>query len=85
MNRWMTSLRTLSMDAQGGLLLIAAAALALIFANSPLAPAYHSFLSITGQVRLDDLNVEKPLLLWVNDGLMALFFLAVGLEIKKEF
>ena len=85
MSKWLMSLRALSMDAQGGLLLIAAASLALIFANSSLAPAYHSFLSITGQVRLDDLNVEKPLLLWVNDGLMALFFLAVGLEIKKEF
>lgn len=85
MNKWMTSLRAMSMDVQGGLLLIAAAALAMICANSVLAPAYHSFLSVTGQVRLGDLNVEKPLLLWVNDGLMALFFLAIGLEIKKEF
>lgn len=85
MNRWLASLRAMSMDVQGGLLLIVAAALAMIFANSTLAPVYQSFLSVTGQVRLGDLNVEKPLLLWVNDGLMALFFLAVGLEIKKEF
>lgn len=85
MNRWLASLRAMSMDVQGGLLLIMAAALAMIFANSTLAPVYQSFLSVTGQVRLGDLNVEKPLLLWVNDGLMALFFLAVGLEIKKEF
>ncbi len=72
-------------DVQGGLLLIAATVLAMICANSTLAPLYQSFLSVTGQVRLGGLNVEKPLLLWVNDGLMALFFLAVGLEIKKEF
>ncbi|MGB4343381.1 MAG: Na+/H+ antiporter NhaA [Moraxellaceae bacterium] len=85
MQKWLAPLRAMSMDVQGGLLLITAAVLAMLFANSTLAPAYESFLSITGQVRLGDLNVEKPLLLWVNDGLMALFFLAVGLEIKKEF
>lgn len=85
MQKWLAPLRAMSMDVQGGLLLIAAAVLAMLFANSTLAPAYESFLSITGQIRLGDINVEKPLLLWVNDGLMALFFLAVGLEIKKEF
>ncbi len=85
MNRWLAPLRGTSMEVQGGLLLIAAAALAMICANSALSPAYHAFLSVTGQVRLGDLDVEKPLLLWVNDGLMALFFLAIGLEIKKEF
>jgi NhaA family Na+:H+ antiporter len=85
MQNWVTGLRAMSMDVRGGLLLIVAAVLAMICANSALAPAYQSFLSVTGQVRFGSLNVEKPLLLWINDGLMALFFLAVGLEIKKEF
>ncbi len=85
MTTWMNRFRTLGTDVQGGLLLILAATLAMAFANSALAPTYEWLLSITGQVRVGDLNVEKPLLLWVNDGLMALFFLAIGIEIKKEF
>lgn len=85
MTTWMIRFRALDTDVQGGLLLILAATLAMVFANSALAPTYEWLLSITGQVRVGNLNVEKPLLLWVNDGLMALFFLAIGIEIKKEF
>jgi NhaA family Na+:H+ antiporter len=69
----------------GGILLITAAVLAIIFANSALVDAYQWLLSIPVQVRINTIDVHKPLLLWINDGLMALFFLTVGLEIKKEF
>lgn len=64
-------------EASGGLMLMAAAALALIVANSPLGPLYHDML----HRKLGPLSV----LHWINDGLMALFFLLVGLEIKREF
>lgn len=77
--------RFLLSELGGGLLLIAAALLALIFANSALTDFYQWLLSVPVQVRVNTLDVHKPLLLWINDGLMALFFLAVGLEIKKEF
>ncbi len=61
-----------------------ASALALVLANSPLAGFYDLLLSLRGSVRIGSFGIEKPLLLWVNDGLMAIFFLLVGLEIKRE-
>ena len=77
--------RFLLSELGGGLLLIAAAVLAIIFANTALVDIYRWLLSIPVQVRVNTIDVHKPLLLWINDGLMALFFLSVGLEIKKEF
>ncbi|MGH8493546.1 MAG: Na+/H+ antiporter NhaA [Moraxellaceae bacterium] len=77
--------RFLLSEIGGGLLLISAALLAIIFANTALVDAYEWILSIPVQVRVNTLDVNKPLLLWINDGMMALFFLTVGLEIKKEF
>ncbi len=72
-------------EAAGGILLIAAAALALIVANSSLAPAYFHWLHIeTGPVLTPKLG-PMTVHLWINDGLMSLFFLVVGLEIKREF
>ena len=68
--------RFLNSEASGGLLLMAAAALALAVANSPLAGGYFGLLHIEA----GGLSV----LHWINDGLMALFFLTVGLEIKRE-
>jgi NhaA family Na+:H+ antiporter len=67
-----------------GLVLLAAAILALIASNSPLAPLYDLFLRTPVAVRIGALHLDKPLLLWINDGLMALFFLVVGAEIKRE-
>lgn len=72
------------LDSAGGILLVGAAILALIANNSPLAPLYDALLSIRLEIRIDTLLIAKPLLLWINDGLMAIFFLLVGLEVKRE-
>ncbi|MCL1634675.1 Na+/H+ antiporter NhaA [Luteimonas sp. SX5] len=72
------------LEAAGGILLIAAALLALIFANSPLQAWYLAFQEMPVQVRIGEFSIDKPLLLWINDGLMAVFFLLVALEIKRE-
>ena len=75
----------LSSEAIGGLLLMAAAALALIVANSPLGHLYHDLLHAPiGPELTPKLGPMTPHL-WINDGLMTLFFLLVGLEIKREF
>ena len=72
-------------ESAGGLLLIAAAVLAMIVANSPLGWTYFHALHLeTGPVLTPKLGPMTPHL-WINDGLMALFFLLVGLEIKREF
>jgi Na+:H+ antiporter, NhaA family len=71
-------------DAASGVVLMLASAVALILANSPLAGSYDLLLSVHGLVRIGDFDIDKPLLLWINDGLMAIFFLLVGLEIKRE-
>ena len=61
-------------DSAGGVLLVMTALLALVLANSPLAFLYESFLATPVQVRFGELDIAKPLLLWINDGLMAIFF-----------
>jgi NhaA family Na+:H+ antiporter len=71
-------------EAASGIVLMLASALALMLANSPMAGFYDLLLSLHGSVRIGSFGIEKPLLLWVNDGLMAIFFLLVGLEIKRE-
>ncbi|UNU43940.1 Na+/H+ antiporter NhaA [Sphingopyxis sp. YF1] len=75
----------LESESAGGMLLIAAAALAMILANSPFGEAYHHIIhAVTGPVLSDKLG-PMTVHLWINDGLMAVFFLLVGLEIKREF
>lgn len=74
----------LKMESAGGMILMAVAALAMIVANTPLAPLYVYFLDTPVEVRVGALQIAKPLFLWVNDGLMAIFFFLVGLELKRE-
>ncbi|PHM66265.1 Na+/H+ antiporter NhaA [Xenorhabdus stockiae] len=74
----------LKLEAAGGILLIIAAIIALVMANTPLEAIYHQFLNLPVAVQFAALEINKPLLLWINDGLMAVFFLIVGLEVKRE-
>ncbi|MBX7534130.1 Na+/H+ antiporter NhaA [Qipengyuania sp. GH1] len=74
----------LQKESAGGIVLIFAAALALAVANSPLAANYMSLLDVPVVFAIDSFVIDKPLLLWINDGLMAVFFFLVGLEVKRE-
>lgn len=74
----------LKLEAASGIVLCAAAALALLLANSPLSAVYEQLLELPLAIQVGGLVIAKPLLLWVNDGLMAVFFMLVGLEVKRE-
>ena len=74
----------LKKESSGGVLLMLSALLAIIFANTALSPVYDLLLSTPVEVRIGALEIDKPLLLWINDGLMAVFFFLVGLELKRE-
>jgi NhaA family Na+:H+ antiporter len=75
----------LQKESAGGLLIIAAAVLAMLAENSPLKSLYDAWLSTPVGIQFGAFLLNKPLLLWINDGLMAVFFFLVGLEIKREF
>ncbi|ABK43214.1 sodium/proton antiporter, NhaA family [Magnetococcus marinus MC-1] len=83
MNRWLKNM--LHNEAASGVLIFLAAVAAMLIENSSLEPYYNSFLNIPVAVQFSELKIAKPLLLWINDGLMAVFFLLVGLELKREF
>lgn len=72
-------------ESSAGIILFAFAFFAIIVANSPFYNYYQMLLDIPVSIKIGDLKIDKGLLLWVNDGLMALFFLLVGLELKREF
>ncbi len=74
----------LRLEAAGGLVLMTAAVLALIVANSPLAVYYTVLLDLPLAINFGAFGIAKPLLLWINDGLMAVFFFLVGMELKRE-
>ena len=74
----------LRLESAGGFLLLIAAVVVMVIANSPLSYLYDSLLETTVAVQVGALVISKPLLLWVNDGLMAVFFFLIGLEIKRE-
>lgn len=72
------------METAGGILLFLSALLAIVCANTFLEVYYELLLSTPVEVRIGALEIAKPLLLWINDGLMAIFFFLVGLELKRE-
>lgn len=74
----------LRLESAGGILLAIATVVAMIWANSPMLSFYEALLSTPVQIRLGALDIDKPLLLWINDGLMAVFFFLIGLELKRE-
>lgn len=74
----------LKLESSAGMLLMIAALMALIASNSMLSGLYGGFLTTPVVVQVGALEIAKPLLLWINDGLMAVFFFLIGLEIKRE-
>jgi len=72
------------LESASGIMLMIAAVAALIVANSPLAPWYGLLFDVPVEIRVGKLEIAKPLLLWINDGMMAVFFFLVGLELKRE-
>ena len=73
----------LKRDASAGIILMGATLLALIIANTPLNGVYKDFLDMKVTVAAGSFEIDKVLLLWINDGLMAVFFFHVGLELKR--
>jgi len=76
--------RFIHKESAAGILLIFITILALSLQNSFMSNFYTNFLHTPVEIRFGDLQIAKPLLLWVNDGLMAIFFFVIGLEVKKE-
>ena len=74
----------LKLESASGIILMFAAVLALVCANSPLQIYYSLLLDTPVEIRIGALEIAKPLLLWINDGLMAVFFFLIGLELKRE-
>jgi NhaA family Na+:H+ antiporter len=85
MKRWLAPItRFLQIESASGIILLACAIAALILANSPWAAGFAAFWQQPFGFSLGQFNFHKPLVLWVNDGLMTLFFFVIGLEIKRE-
>lgn len=74
----------LRLESSGGILLLIAAILAMVAKNSPVDFIYDGLLTTPVEIRIGAFEIAKPLLLWINDGLMAIFFFLIGLEIKRE-
>jgi NhaA family Na+:H+ antiporter len=74
----------LRLETSGSILLLIAAVLALVLKNSPVESLYDSLLSTIFTIQIGAAGISKPLLLWINDGLMAIFFFLIGLELKRE-
>jgi len=74
----------LRLESASGFLLIIATVVAMVVVNTHAKPLYDMFMDIPVEVRFGQLQLAKPLLLWINDGLMAIFFFVIGLEIKRE-
>ncbi len=74
----------LKLETSAGIILFLAAVLAFVLVNTGAAPLYGRLLDVPVEARIGSFGIAKPLLLWINDGLMAVFFLLVGLEVKRE-
>jgi Na+:H+ antiporter, NhaA family len=74
----------LQTQAAGGVILLACAAIALVWANTPAGAYYFAVWETLVTVGAGSFTISKPIILWINDGLMAIFFFVVGLEIKRE-
>lgn len=74
----------LKLESASGILLLIFASLAILWANTPLKDLYFDLLDTPVQVRFGSFNIDKPLLMWINDGFMAIFFTLVGMEVKRE-
>ena len=74
----------MKLEASAGLILMGIALMAMLAANTGFAPIYDGFLNTNVRVGIGGFEISKPALLWINDGLMAIFFFLVGLEIKRE-
>lgn len=74
----------LRLEAASGVLLLVAAVLAMIAVNSPIDVYYGALLDTLVSIQVGEFKIAKPLLLWINDGLMAIFFFLIGLEVKRE-
>lgn len=74
----------IKLESAAGIVLFVTAVLAILIDNTPLATYYESFFRVVINFSIGDFKIEKPLLLWVNDGFMSIFFLLIGLEIKRE-
>ena len=72
-------------DATGGIIMIVLTIIALVYQNSPYAFNYRKILEIKAGFVFGDYSLIKPILLWINDGLISLFFFSIGLELKHEF
>ena len=74
----------IAQETSAGIILFCAAVAAMVAINSALNPYYLAFLEIPVAIQFGGLEIAKPLALWINDGLMAIFFFLVGLEVKRE-
>jgi NhaA family Na+:H+ antiporter len=74
----------LKLESAGGILLLLTATAAMVIANTPTLESLDDFLQTIVAVQVGDWSISKPLLLWINDGLMAIFFFLIGLELKRE-
>ena len=74
----------IKLETSGGIILFVTAILAIVIDNSPFHHIYQTFFNMPLVLQLGKLQIAKPLLLWINDGFMAVFFMLVGLEIKRE-
>ena len=76
--------RFFKLESAGGILLLFSAVVAMLLANSPLNQTYNDFLNLPVSIQVGTFSIDKTLIHWINDGFMAVFFVLVGMEVKRE-